>query len=99
MTKLENSERIKAIQQRRKDAGLCVGCGKRQPVTKVLCEECRQKSNERYKYRHALWLRQGKCSRCGGELNGDGFLTCPGCRQEQRLRWKIYHERKGAKAI
>ena len=87
-------ERIKAIQKRRLDAGLCVDCGKRPAVTKVLCEECREKRNENYRYKHALWIRQGKCTRCGCELDGDGFKTCVRCRQEQRIRWKIYNEKK-----
>lgn len=80
------AERSKALRERRIAAGLCLDCGKRPPVTKTQCEECRKR---RSRMRKAFRSRktEGMCSHalCRKPC-APGHRTCPKHLAERRQR-------------
>ncbi len=63
---------------KRKDAGLCVWCGKPKDDlgTKVLCSECKTVQIEKNKTRRHKYLKMNKCVQCGREtVPNNNFCT------------------------
>ena len=69
-----------------KEAGLCTGCGKNEPITKTLCKKCNDKKKLR---NHALRRRrkeEGKC-RCGQDPIA-GLAMCQNCMDNTRYSYR-----------
>lgn len=106
--KLRQAKNRMAIYYRRKEAGLCVVCGKDPPVEGLtLCERCRElerKKNrsERHKayareYQRALrqsWREKGYCTRCGKRdaYTLSGRRCCFECAEKSRERYRTRTE-------
>lgn len=70
----------KTTYENRKIKGLCVGCGKQQPIVgKVMCAECAEKQKIYQKETREYLRNIGLCPRCGkNKLFGDE-KECPEC--------------------
>jgi len=96
MTIERANHRQRKWQQKCKDNGCCVQCGKPNddPEGRVLCRRCqivhRDDNLRRYSYR----LSRHMCGQCGTKLpEDDDHSLCPGCREKARE----YQRRKKAK--
>ncbi len=114
MEKVTDKEKVRqaknrmAIYYRRKEAGLCVGCGKDPPVEGyTLCEKCREIERKKNhsedhrayarEYQRALrkmWREKGYCTRCGKQdaLTIAGRRCCFDCLEKIRERYKTSSE-------
>jgi len=72
--------------------GRCPRCsGARMVVPgKKLCEVCAKARNEYLRQRRALWVSEGRCSQCGGELTDGKFRTCEKCRNGRGAKRSEY---------
>lgn len=54
-------------QQKYKEAGLCIKCGKMSPGPKSInyCESCRKRTNTRQRHKKDEWIAAGLCGHCG----------------------------------
>ena len=69
----------KRRQKARKDAGLCIRCGRQQPVEGVTtCTPCREKRQAAERRQYAERRAAGLCTRCGGPAF-DGLSRCAPC--------------------
>lgn len=68
----------------RKEAGLCVFCGKPAREGKTTCAACKEKRSANYRYYKAMWLRHGLCPRCGHAIEDTLYKTCERCRRNAR---------------
>lgn len=96
----------KRRQKARKEAGLCIRCGRRPPVDGgTTCEPCREKRQAAEKRQYAARRAAGLCTRCGAPVR-DGLSRCAPCtvideagrnpeRKNARSR-KLYAERRAA---
>lgn len=91
----------------RKNAGLCMGCGKETGDGKVYCPECRVRQNERARQNRAFYAEHGLCRRCGRNRVFGSEKRCPECRaldaarearrartDEVREKNNAYHRRR-----
>ena len=80
---MERSEYVKQWKDKRKAAGLCVGCG--QPLDRdgSYCTKCREKINEATRERRKWYLSHKICPRCGKNDLMGGETVCPECRAEE----------------
>jgi hypothetical protein len=94
-----------ALQASRKDAGLCVLCGKNPAANqRVLCEDCRQKTNEAIMGKKRARASKGLCSGCGKHPCLSASPLCEICYFKQssctifgtRAEWeelrRLFHE-------
>lgn len=77
----------------------CVECGKKKTFEKTkICIDCRQKRLDQYytgnkrelnresqKKRIFNWKENGLCSKCGKEIDVDGYARCSKCREKDRI--------------
>ena len=69
----------KRCQKARREAGLCIRCGKRPPVEGgTTCTPCREKRQAAEKLRYDRRRAAGCCIRCGGPVL-DGLSRCARC--------------------
>ncbi len=69
----------KRNQKARKEAGLCIRCGKRPPVEGgTTCAPCREKRQERERRQYVEHRAAGCCTRCGTPVL-DGRSRCARC--------------------
>ena len=68
--------------------GMCPVCRGMRPLEagKHRCRPCAIRLSAQAAARRVKWKERGVCSHCGGTLAGDGFKTCPRCRESARLR-------------
>ena len=87
--------RLKAL--RAIDEGACVSCngrhGPRLPG-RQRCQVCltRQAAAQRRQYER--YKKAGLCTKCHGELNGDGCVTCAQCREMARQYQAQYYSQR-----
>lgn len=74
------SEQIKAHQDARKAAGLCIECGV--PSDRTRCVECRKKNAEITQRRRDKKKADNACMMCGGQRDSEKKM-CSGCVQRQ----------------
>lgn len=102
--KVRHAKNRMAVYYRRKEAGLCVQCGKDPPIEgHTLCEKCREieykrNHSEQHKayareYQRALrksWLEKGYCTRCGkrDSYTMAGRHCCYDCAAKSRERYR-----------
>ena len=96
--------RSRKLQKARIEAGLCIRCGKQQPVKGgTTCTPCREKRQAAERRQYAERRAAGCCTRCGGPVH-DGLSRCARCaviedagkcpeRKNARSR-KLYAERR-----
>ncbi len=96
--------RSRKLQKARIEAGLCIRCGKQQPVKGgTTCAPCREKRQAAERRQYAERKAAGCCTRCGGPVH-DGLSRCARCaviedagkcpeRKNARSR-KLYAERR-----
>ena len=96
--------RSRKLQKARIEAGLCIRCGKQQPVKGgTTCATCREKRQAAERRQYAERRAAGCCTRCGGPVH-DGLSRCARCavieeagkcpeRKNARSR-KLYAERR-----
>lgn len=96
--------RSRKRQKARIEAGLCIRCGKQQPVKGgTTCATCREKRQAAERRQYAERKAAGCCTRCGGPVH-DGRSRCARCaviedagkcpeRKNARFR-KLYAERR-----
>ena len=66
-------------QKARIEAGLCIRCGKRQPVTGgTTCTPCRERRQAAERRQYTERRAAGCCTRCGGSIY-DGLSRCRPC--------------------
>ena len=94
----------KRRQKARREAGLCIRCGKQPPVDGgTTCEPCRDKRQAAERQQYQERRAEGLCTRCGGPVL-DGLSRCGPCtvidersqspeRKNARSR-KLYAERR-----
>ena len=94
----------KRRQKARREAGLCIRCGKRAPVEGgTTCRPCREKRQAAERRQYHERRAEGLCARCGGPVL-DGLSRCGPCavieeaskcpeRKNARSR-KLYAERR-----
>ena len=94
----------KRRQKARREAGLCIRCGKQPPVDGgTTCEPCRDKRQAAERQQYLERRADGLCTRCGGPVL-DGLSRCAPCtvldersqspeRKNARSR-KLYAERR-----
>ena len=69
----------KRCQKARREAGLCIRCGKRPPVEGgTTCAPCREKRQAAEKRQYDRRRAAGCCTRCGGPVHG-GRSRCARC--------------------
>jgi len=69
----------KRNQKARKEAGLCIRCGKQSPVEGgTTCTPCREKRQAAERRQYAERKAAGCCTRCGGPVH-DGLSRCARC--------------------
>ena len=96
----------KRRQKARREAGLCIRCGRRRPVKGgTTCWPCREKRQAAERRQYAERRAAGLCARCGGPVH-DGLSRCAPCavieeagkcpdRKNARSR-KLYADRRAA---
>ena len=69
----------KRRQKARRDAGLCIRCGKQPPVEGgTTCRPCREKRQAAERRQYHERRAEGLCARCGGPVH-DGLSRCGPC--------------------
>ena len=99
---LSDPERMQRRYYARKEAGLCVRCGKAPAEAKrVLCAACEEKGKRDGAALRDRRRRAGQCIACGEPLNGgEKYATCFRCRKianERYLAWIQEHTQKSKK--
>jgi hypothetical protein len=96
--------------RRRRDLGLCVGCGERAEEGLARCARCLEKARAQqafYRRRKGIawkaklrehWRKEGRCPRCG-KAPQPGRKKCPQCLARDREHLRRWREtaRKGVK--
>ena len=71
--------RSRKLQKARIEAGLCIRCGKQQPVKGgTTCATCREKRQAAERRQYAERRAAGCCARCGGPVH-NGLSRCAPC--------------------
>lgn len=84
------SDYHKRWREERKAKGLCLFCNNKSgPRSKVFCEECRKKQNEKQKRRQ----KAGMCRCCDKKVGPTSIVFCEGCLKKSRK----YHRSLGNK--
>jgi hypothetical protein len=82
----------------RKNAGICVFCGRPKNCPTVACDDCRKKKNTYYERRYKMRKEAGICFTCGANPARDDRVTCCECEQQRvRRSKKIRQKRKRSK--
>lgn len=83
---LTQTERVESLRKRRKEAGLCVLCGKKLDRKGIRCISCNDKMNKYHRETRAWRLEHRICPRCGkNDLFGDE-KSCPECSAKEYER-------------
>lgn len=88
---------------KRKNAGLCVKCGKTVTDGKTCCLECRMRRNEEARQDRIFYRKQGLCTYCGKNRVFKNERLCPECRakaanwQAQRKKTDKERDRHNAR--
>lgn len=103
---MERSEYVKQWKEKRKSAGLCVGCGKPLDREGTYCTKCREKINKTDRERRRWYLSHKICPVCGHNDLMGSETVCPECRADKvnnalknrnKEEYNAYH-RKWAKS-
>lgn len=80
---MANYEAVKRCVEKRYVNGLCKRCGKKPYAEgKTLCEDCLAYQRIRMNSLHAERKYEGRCTRCGGPING--HVVCEKCLQKDK---------------
>lgn len=82
-----NAAHSRAVQQARKEAGLCIICGKSVLDGKTRCKSCAHKNDLIHKRRIGERKDKGICTTCGKYPAAPGFLQCTACQKKGRERY------------
>lgn len=93
----------KAIYHQRKEAGICVVCGKRPPEQgRVSCSRCLQKDRKKHEKSRekgghtprCLLDGVDLCSRCGKDKPVEGYKLCERCLKSLAHARQVLHEKR-----
>ena len=82
-------------QQARKEAGLCIQCGRNPAERGVRCKDCAEKHNlqSKNRYNKLTWFRY--CPNCKKKLPEEWFyVLCPECTELYKERQRKQREAK-----
>ena len=100
MTNDKERQRVynRTLYKKRKEAGVCVECGRRPPRDgKRTCEECHQKHKQYCHERYIACVEAGLCYICETNAARPGMTACFECAVKKSAYAKILHARKKAR--
>ena len=78
-SRMSGRARTRRRKKERREAGLCIRCGKRPPAEgDITCAPCRDRRQNRERQQYAERRAAGLCTRCGTPVH-DGLSRCAPC--------------------
>ena len=94
----ERNRRVRLRREKRREAGVCVGCGAKRDNTSTRCERCRKRHNESATKSRKKLLEIGICVMCRHRPVMPGRVHCERCRRKNcRNTARVQRRRRKAR--